>query len=706
MACPGGPSVLKNHTISREYYMSDLNTQRTYAIVGHGGSGKTSVAEMLLYKAGVVNRLGKVEEGNTVLDYEPEEIKRRGSIQPGFANFKWNKNQHFLIDTPGASNFNGDLSFSVKAADGAVLVVDAVDGVKPLTRKIWGRVTDAELPSIVFINKMDRDRADFDSAFNGLSEMLGMRPVLLYYPIGSKEDFRGVVDMLSGKAIMFGENGETTEGDIPADIADEVETMRETMIENIAESDEELMELYFEEGELTPDQITQGLKAGVLSGELVPVAVGSALENKGGKELLDTIQTLLPSPLEHKPWQGEDGERSSSPDEPLSCFVFKTIADPFAGQLTVVRVCSGTLQPDSMITNSASGEKERIGQLHLMNGKEQTASKTPMGPGSIVTLAKLKGTHTGDTLVSEKDDFKIVKPELAPQLITYALAPAEKGDEDKVFAAVAKLLEEDITLTLSRDEESSDVLLSGMGQNHIEVSVERAKRRSKVDIVLKTPKVPYRETFKVGAQEVQGRHKKQSGGRGQFGDCWINVEPQPAGTGYVFEDKIVGGAIPRQFIPAVDKGIQETAQRGVLAGYPVIDFKVTLYDGSYHNVDSSEMAFKVAGSLAFKKAAEKGKVALLEPVMTVTVAVPDSFMGDVIGDLSSRRGKVLGSESQSGVTEVKAHVPMAEMLKYAPSLNAMTGGQGTFFMEFDHYEECPPNITDQVIAENKKDEEE
>jgi elongation factor G len=418
------------------------------------------------------------------------------------------------------------------------------------------------------------------------------------------------------------------------------------------------------------------------------------------------VQSLLPGPLERTPWQGEDGsELASSPDEPMACFVFKTQADPFAGQLTVVRVLSGQLAPDSQLVNTANGEKERVGQLLLMNGKEQTPVKTPMGPGAIVTLAKLKNTHTGDTLV-DKGEFKLAKPELAPQLITFALAPEEKGDEDKVYAAVAKLLEEDITLTLGRDEESSDILLSGMGQNHIEISVEKAKRRYKTAILLKTPKVPYRETFKTGAKEIQGRHKKQSGGRGQFGDCWIHVAPRASGEGYEFVDQIVGGSIPRQFIPAVDKGIQETAARGVLAGYPVIDFQVTLYDGSYHNVDSSEMAFKVAGSLAFKKACEKAKMALLEPIMLVTVAVPDSFMGDVIGDLSSRRGKVLGSDSQAGITEVKAHVPMAEMLRYAPDLNSMTGGQGTFFMEFAAYEECPPQETEKVIAANKKSEEE
>ncbi len=684
--------------------MSDLNNQRTYALVGHGGSGKTSVAEMLLFNAGVVNRLGKVEDGNTVLDYEPEEIKRRGSTQPGFASYKWKKNDHFLIDTPGDSNFAGDLSYSLTAADGAVLVIDAVDGVKPLTRKVWAQIQEMGLPSMVVINKMDRDRADFDLAFNGISEALGARPALLYYPIGTRENFKGVVDMLSGKALLFGEDGTVSEGDIPTDIADEVETIRETMVENIAESDEELMEKYFEEGELSPEDITKGLQAGVASGELVPVVVSAALNNQGGQMILDTVQSLMPGPLAHKAWQGEEGERISSPDEPFSCFVFKTLADPFAGQLTVVRVLSGELRPDSHLLNATNGEKERVGQLQLTTGKDSVQAKTAMGPGSIVTLAKLKNTSTGDTLV-EKDAFLLAKPALAPQLITFALAPAEKGDEDKVYAAVSKLLDEDATLTLARDEESGDILLSGMGQNHIEISVEKAKRRYKVDIILKTPKVPYRETFKSGAKEVQGRHKKQSGGRGQFGDCWIHVAPKGTGEGYEFIDQIVGGSIPRQFIPAVDKGIQESAARGVLAGYPVIDFQVTLYDGSYHNVDSSEMAFKVAGSLAFKKAAEKAQMVLLEPVMLVTVAVPDSFMGDVIGDLSSRRGKVLGSDSQAGLTEVKAHVPMAEMLKYAPDLNSMTGGQGTFFMEFASYEECPPQEAQKVIDANKKVEE-
>lgn len=679
-----------------------LKNQRTYALVGHGGSGKTTVAEMLLFNAKVVNRLGKIEEGTTVLDYEPEEIKRRGSTQPGFANFVWKKNQHFLIDTAGDSNFNGDLPYQLAATDGVILVIDAVDGVKPLTLKAWREVKTAGRPAMVVINKMDRDRADFDTAFHGLTATLGIKPVLLSYPIGIKENFKGVVDVLENIAWLFHDQGGATKAEVPAEMAEEINILRETTIENIAESDEALMEQYLDVGELTTEEIHSGLKKGVLAGELVPVTVCSALNNQGGAFILDTVQALLPSPLEHPPFEGENGDlRESDPTAPLSCFVFKTLADPFSGQLSVMRVLSGTLAPDSQLLNTAKDEKERFGQPLLLQGKDQTPSKEPLGPGAICCVAKLKFTRTGDTLCDEKNPFTFRKPKLAPQLITYALAPAQKGDEDKVYQAIAKLLDEDITLSLSRDEESSDILLSGMGQNHIEVSVEKAKRRSKVDVLLKTPKVPYRETFKTGAKEIQGRHKKQTGGRGQFGDCWIHLEPLPRGTGYEFVDEIVGGAIPRQFIPAVDKGIQESAARGVLCGCPVIDFRVRLYYGSYHSVDSSEMAFKVAGSLAFKAACQKAKMVILEPVMLITVAVPDSFMGDVIGDLSSRRGKVLGSDSGGGITEIKANVPMSEILKYAPDLNSMTGGQGTFIMEFDHYEEVPPQVQEKIIAAHK-----
>ncbi|WP_320169365.1 elongation factor G [Maridesulfovibrio sp.] len=676
-----------------------LQNQRTFALVGHGGCGKTSTAEMILFSTGVIDRLGKIEDGTTALDTEPEEIKRRGSIQSGFAGYKWKKNDHYLIDTPGDANFCGDLPYSLAASDGVVFTIDAVDGVKPLSRKAWAAVEKAGLPTVIFINKMDRDRADFDAAFNSIGNSLGISPVLLQYPIGSKENFTGVVDMLSGQAYKFEENGEASKCDIPADIAEEIEVLRETMIENIAESDEDLMEKYLEEGELTEEEIAKGLSAGVKTRSLFPVCIGSALENKGGSLLLDAIQTYLPSPLEHAQWTGEDGSTlDSSPEAPVACFVFKTLADPFAGQLTICRVLSGTVSGDLTLFNSNTDAHERLGNIQLRTGKDQKAVKGSVGPGAIITLAKLKETFTGDTLSDEKHPFTLEKPTLAPQLITFALSPAEKGDEDKVFQAIQRLLAEDVNLSLSRDEETGDILLSGMGQNHIEISVEKARRRYKAEIVLNAPKVPYRETIK-GSAEVQGRFKKQSGGRGQFGDCWIKLEPMPKGGGYEFVNSIVGGVIPKQYIPAVDKGVQEAAARGFLAGSPIIDFRVTLYDGSYHTVDSSEMAFKVAGSMAFKKACEQAGVSLLEPLMNVIVEVPDEFMGDIIGDLSSRRGKVLGSDSTAGVTEVKAHVPMSEILKYAPDLRSMTGGQGTFTMEMSHYEECPPQIAEKVIEE-------
>ena len=679
-----------------------LEMQRTYALVGTGGCGKTSLAEMLLFQTGVINRLGAIEDGTTSLDHEPEEVRRRGSIQPGFATFLWEKNRHFLMDVPGDGNFTGDMACLLKGVDAAVFVIDAVDGVRPLTRKIWSMVRQESLPALVFINKLDRDRADFQMAYDGLTSVLGIKPVTLYIPIVEGEAFLGMVDVFAGKALMFGENGATIEAAIPAGMADDVTLLRDTTIENIAESDEALMEKYLEEGSLSPEDLASGLRKGVLSGELTPVVVGAALENKGGVQLLRAVQSLFPSPLERPPFLDAQGnERASSDEAPAACFVFKTIVDPFAGQLSMMRVLSGSVSSDSVLKNMRSEDSERFGSLFYLTGKTQVQCKDTLGPGSIIAVGKLKSTRTGDTLCDEKAPFVLPMPQLPPQLITYALAPKEKGDEDKVFAAMLKLLEEDLTLKLGRDEESADILLSGMGQLHIELSVEKAKRRYKTEIILKTPKVPYRETVR-GKCQVQGRHKKQSGGRGQFGDCWIEMEGLPRGSGYVFEDAIVGGVIPRQYIPAIDKGIQEAAARGFLAGCQVVDFKVKVYDGSYHTVDSSEMAFKVAGSLAFKKAMESLKPALLEPIVLLSVSVPDENMGDVIGDLSSRRGKVLGSDSQAGITEIKAHVPMSEILRYAPDLRSMTGGQGVFTMEFAHYEEAPPPVTEKVMAEHQK----
>jgi len=681
---------------------NSIQAQRTYALVGTGGCGKTTLAEMLLLQAGVINRLGKVEDGSTVLDYEPEEIKRRGSIQPGFATFMRGGARHFLVDMPGDGNFVGDMDMILTGVDSALFVIDAVDGVRPLTKRQWAGVKKADLPACCAITKLDRDRADFASAYAGLSAILGIRTVLLYAPIGEQADFKGLVDVLGAKALLFNADGSTSESAIPADMADEMAALRETAVENIAESDDALMEKYLEEGALSEEEIQSGLRKGVLTRQIVPVIAVSGLENKGAGPLLSMIEALMPSGLEHAPFTGADGkELTPSETGPAACFVFKTLSDPFAGQLTVVRVLSGSISGDSALKNMTTGDNERLGAPILMNGKTQTQVKEPMGPGSVVALAKLKNTRTGDTLSDDKLGFTLKAPALPPQLISYALAPKEKGEEDKVFAAVQRLLDEDITLKLSRDEETGDILVSGMGQMHIETSVERAKRRYKVDIVLKTPKVPYRETIR-GTAQVQGRHKKQSGGRGQFGDCWVEFAPLERGSGYQFEDGIVGGVVPRQYIPAVDKGIQEACVRGYLAGYPMVDFKARLYDGSYHTVDSSEMAFKVAGSLAFKKAMETCKPTLLEPIVILTISIPDENMGDVIGDLSSRRGKVSGSDSVSGITEIKALVPMNEILRYAPDLRSMTGGQGSFTMEFSHYEEAPQPVTEKVVAEYKQ----
>ncbi len=674
--------------------------QRTFALVGTGGCGKTSIAEMLLYSTGSTERLGSVEAGTSILDYEPEEIKRKASIQPAFATWLYNNNRHFMLDIPGDNNFNGDINYLLQGVDGAILCLDAVDGVRPLTKKLYSSIQNAQLPTLIFLNKLDRERANFDDAVQGISLSLNIKAILLYLPIIEDEKYIGYIDVFKHKAFYF-DNDKLIEKPIPADLEDEAYLIRDTAIENIAETDEELMEKYLEEGMLTENEIKQGLRIGTLNGELVPVVIGAASENKGAQELLKAIEELLPSAKDRAPFLSEEAEEKiSSESEAPSCFVFKTIADPFAGQLTMVRVLSGTISSASVLKNMQTDELERFTSLSYLTGKNQVPCKDTLYPGAIVAVSKLKNTKTGHTLSDEKAPFSLALPSLPTQMITYALNAVKKDEEDKVYAAIQKLLDEDITLKLARDEETADTLLSGMGQLHIELSVEKAKRRSKLEILLKTPKIPYRETIK-GSAKVQGRHKKQSGGRGQFGDCFIEMTPLERGANYLFEDAIVGGAIPRTYIPAIDKGIQESAQRGYLAGYPVVDFKVRLYDGSYHDVDSSEMAFKLAGSLAFRKAMEAVKVILLEPIALITVSIPDSYMGDVIGDLSSKRGKVLGSDSISGISEIKAHIPMAEVLRYAPDLRSMTGGQGLFTLEFSHYEEAPQHVSDKVVEEYK-----
>jgi elongation factor G len=683
-----------------------VKSLRNIALVAHSGSGKTSLAEAMLFDSGVTKRLGRVEDGNTAMDFEAEELKRTSSISSGFHQFDWKKHTVNIIDTPGDQNFFSDTLSCQQAADGALVVVDGVDGVKVQTEQAWEFAREFQQPCMIFINKLDRERADFSRAFNEAVEIFEPKPIILQLPIGSEENFKGVVDLITGQAYLYGEDGKAKKGDVPADMQDEVESEKENLIENIAEADDELVERYLEGEELTEEELRAALRKGTLARTFVPVVCGSATKNIGIDMLMNLIVDAMPSPLDRgskigtDPSTGEEIERAPDPDEPFSAFVVKTLADPYAGRLTIFRVVSGTLGTDGTFYNATKETKERFNQLLTITGKEQKPA-TGAGPGSIVAMAKLKETLTGDTLCDDgaKISYKCVDP--LPSLISFAISAKSKGDEDKIFSSMVKLLEEDPSLKLDRISETKEIILSGLGQIHIETTVERLKRKFNVEVVLNTPKVPYRETIKKKVR-VQGKHKKQTGGHGQFGDCWIQLEPLPRGKGFEFVDAIVGGVIPKTYIPAVEKGIIESAQKGVLAGFLCVDFKVTLDDGSFHAVDSSEMAFKIAGSLAFKKAAEQAQPVLLEPIMDVTITTPEDFMGDIMGDLNGRRGKVLGMDSAGRNQVIKANVPMAEFLTYAPDLRSMTGGRGIYTMEFSHYDEVPAQIAEKIVEEVNK----
>jgi elongation factor G len=682
---------------------------RDIAIIGHGSAGKTSLAEAMLFKAGITTRLGRVEEGNTAMDFEPEEVKRQISISTGFHQYDWKKHTINIMDTPGDQNFFSDTKTCMQAADGVVLVVDAVDGVKVQTEMAWDFAKEFNLPCVIFINKLDRERADFSRTLQDVKECFEEpKPIILQLPVGSEANFKGVVDLMNMKAYTFDEDGKAAAGDIPGDIKENAESERDELIENVAEADDSLLEKYLEGESLSDEELKAALRKGTVSRAFIPVLCGSATKNIGTDLLMDFIANCMPSPLERKPMIGTEPdvgneiERAPDPDAPFSAFVFKTIADPYAGRLTIFRVVSGKLGSDGTFYNSTKETKERFTQLLRIAGKEQKPV-TEAGPGSIVAVAKLKETATGDTLCADNAKIKFQCAEALPSIISFALSPKSKGDEDKLFSSLAKLLEEDQALRLSRNTETKEILLSGMGQVHIEATVEKLKRKYNVEVQLSTPKVPYKETIKKKVR-VQGKHKKQTGGHGQYGDCWIQIEPMPRGSGFEFVDAIVGGVIPKQYIPAVEKGIMESCQKGVLAGFPCVDFRVKLDDGSYHAVDSSEMAFKIAGSLAFKKAAEQAQPVLLEPIMEITIITPDEYMGDIMGDLNGRRGRVLGMDSKGKNQVIKANVPMAEFLTYAPDLRSMTGGRGMFFMEFSHYDEVPAQLAEKIVEKAKEKE--
>mgnify|MGYP001826475051 CR=1 FL=1 len=683
-----------------------MENSRNIALVSHGGAGKTSLSEVILFKTGVTKRIGRVEDGNTVMDFEPEEIKRNASLSSGFAQYVWDKHTVTIIDTPGDQNFFTDTKLCMQAADSIAVLVDAVDGVKVQTEQAMEFAKDFNTPCMIFINKLDRERADFARTLQDITDSLEIKPITLHLPIGSEDDFKGVVDLVAMKAYIYNEAGRATASDIPGDMQDQVESEREKLIEDDAEADDELIELYLEGEELSDNDIKSALKKGVFTRTFAPVLCGSAIKGIAIDLFMDFVNSCMPSPLEAptktgiNPSDGSEVMRGPDPGAPFSGFVFKTIADPYAGRLSIFKVVSGTLASEGNFYNSTKETKERFNQLLTLSGKDQKPA-TAAGPGAIVAVAKLKETTTGDTLCDDSDKVIFPCADPLPPLISFALEPKSKGDEDKIFSSLSKLLEEDTALKLDRNAETKEILLSGSGQVHIEATVEKLKRKFNVEVNLNTPKVPYKETIKKKVR-VQGKHKKQSGGHGQYGDCWIDMEPLPRGSGFEFVDAIVGGVIPRQYIPAVEKGIIEASPKGVLAGFPCIDFRVTLNDGSFHAVDSSEMAFKIAGSLAFKKAAESANPVLLEPIMKVTITTPDEYMGDIMGDLNGRRGRVLGMDSAGKNQVINAQVPMSEFLTYAPDLRSMTGGRGMFTMEFSHYDEVPVQMAEKIIEELKQ----
>jgi elongation factor G len=683
-----------------------VESLRNIAFASHGGAGKTSLAEAMLFNAGIINRLGRVEEGNTAMDFEPEELKRNISLSSGFHQFNWKKHTISIIDTPGDQNFFSDTKSCIQAADGAVIVIDAVDGVKVQTEQAWQFAEEFNLPCIIFINKLDRERADFMRAFNDAVECFEPKPIIIQVPIGAEANFNGVVDLIGMRAYAYDEKGKAAKVDIPTQMQDLVSEQHNTLVENIVESDDELLERYLEGEPLSDDEIKAALKKAILARELVPVLCGSATKNIGIDLLQNFIINCMPSPLDRGAWiaakatGGGEIECPPDPNAPFSAFVFKTVADPFAGRLSIFRIVSGSLGADGNFFNVNKDTSERYNQLLMLAGKEQKQI-SKAGPGAIVAVAKLKETTTGDTLCDSSQKVKFTCAEPLPPLISFAIKAKSKGDEDKIFISLSKLLEEDMSLKLTRNAETKQILLSGLGQIHIEVITEKLKRKFNVEVQLDTPKVPYKETITKKVR-VQGKHKKQTGGHGQYGDCWIQLEPLPRGKGFEFVDKVVGGVIPRQYIPAVEKGVIEASHKGVLAGFPCVDFMVTLDYGSYHAVDSSEMAFKIAGSLAFKKAALDAGPVLLEPIMNVSITTPDEYMGDIMGDLNSRRGRVLGMDSKGKNQVINAQVPMSEFLTYAPDLRSITGGRGIFSMEFSHYAEVPAQISQKLVEEIKK----
>ena len=670
----------------------DAQSLRNVALVGHSGSGKTQLVSALLFDAGAVNRLGRVDEGTTVTDYDEEEIARKHTLSASLACAEWNKHKINFIDTPGMANFLSDARAALRVADAALVVVDAVAGVEVSTEKVWEAAEEFGVPRLVILNRLDRERASVERSIESLRGLFGRTVVPIQLPIGEEKNFKGVVDLVSMKAWTFATDGsgKPTEGAVPDSMSAAAQSARDALIEMVAEADDSLMEKFFDAGTLTQEELLSGLKRGVAAGRVFPVLCASATGNIGMQPILDAILSYVPGPLERpltaRDAAGNDVEVPTVESGPVAAFVWKTVADPFAGRITMFRVLSGALKSDSTVHNLTKDTPERLGHLVLLQGKTQT-NVPEIKAGDIGAVAKLKETQTSDLLADKSSKVKIPPVRFPEPVISYAIEPKTRGDEEKISTALHRLQEEDPTISYNRDPQTKELLLAGQGQAHIEVT-------------LRPPRIPYRETI-TASTEAHGRHKKQTGGHGQFGDCKVKFEPLARGSDFEFVDDIFGGAIPRQFVPAVEKGIQDARLRGFLAGYPMVDFRATVFDGSFHPVDSNELSFKLAGSLAFKDGMSRARPTLLEPIMNVEVYAPSDYAGDLMGDLNSRRGRIGGMDTRGLSTVIRAKVPMAEMLTYEQHLTSATGGRGSYHMEFSHYEEVPQHLHSKIIAASK-----
>ncbi|UCF79694.1 MAG: elongation factor G [Candidatus Eiseniibacteriota bacterium] len=691
----------------KEHDVADL---RNVAFVGHGGSGKTSLCEAFLYNGKATTRLGKVEDGTSIFDHSPEEIQRKITIALSVGHFEWKDCLFNVIDTPGYADFVGDVKASLAVVDSAILTMRAAGGVEVGTVRMWDFIEANSLPAFLCVTMMDKEHADFWACVQGASDAFSKRVLPVILPIGAGESFSGVVDVVSMKAFTYSDHGKFTEQkELPDEVRQRAEEAREKLIDGVAEGDDALLEKYLENGTLEAGEIVEGLQKSFAKGDVIPAVAVSGHRGTGVQHLLDLLSTVLPSPSDRGPVEGvspgSDNKIELKPQasEPFCGLVFKTVSEPHVGELSLVRVFSGKLQSGSDAYNSTKGKAEKIGQLFRLQGKDRKEVAS-LGPGEFGAAVKLRDTSTGDTLCSQAKRIKLVPIEFPAPVLSEALKPKAKGDEEKIANGLSRLKEEDPTFTVVADPELRQTLLNGMGELHLEVIIGKLKDRFGVEVDIVKPKVPYRETIR-GKAEVQGRYKKQTGGRGQYGDVWIKMEPRKRGEGFEFENLIVGGAIPSKYIPAVQKGVEESSREGVLAGYPMVDFKISLFDGSFHTVDSSDLAFKIAGSMAFKKAALQAKPILLEPIMEVEVTVPDECMGDVMGDLSSKRGKILGMDSRGTMQQVRAFVPQAELYKYSTNLRSLTQGRGSHTAKFASYEEVPRELTEKVVADSKQKEE-